>query len=258
MPLPQTVQCAVEGRVARVTLNRPPLHILDLPTLEQYAAALDRVSRESGVVVCILSATGDKAFSTGVDIKDHTPDRVGAMLVGFHNVIRKVRSLECVTLALVRGMALGGGFELALSCDMIIAEEDATLGVPETWLGCFPPVAAAVLPRHLSPQKAYEIVLGGEPITAVEAGQMGLVNLIAPRGRVDEAVERFIAPFTEKSAATLRLAKRALRIGETAGEFGAALDATERLYGDDLMATRDAAEGIRAYLEKREPRWEDR
>lgn len=257
MSAPNAVRLSVEGRVARVALNRPPLHILDLPTLEEYSSTLAQLDREQGVVVCVLEATGDKAFSTGVDVKDHTPDRVGAMLERFHGVIRKVRRLDCVTVAAVRGMALGGGFELALACDMIVAEEGATFGVPEIWLGCFPPVAAAVLPRHISPQKAYEIVLSGEPITAIEAQQMGLVNALAPRGRMEETVDRFASLFTEKSAAALRVAKRALRLSEEAA-FGRTLEETERLYLEDLMRTEDAREGIQAFLDKREPKWKDR
>jgi cyclohexa-1,5-dienecarbonyl-CoA hydratase len=251
------VRYAVEDRVARVTLDRPPLHILDIALMEELEGALGRVERESNAVVCVLGSTGDKAFSSGVDIKDHTAERVKAMLDGFHDVIRKVRSLECVTVAGVRGMALGGGFELALACDMIVAEEGSTFGVPEIWLGCFPPVAAAMLPRHLSPQKAYEIVLSGEPITAAEAGAMGLVNAVAPRGHLEETLERFISLFTEKSGSALRIAKRALRVAEERA-FGPALQETERLYLEELMKTRDAREGIEAYLAKREPKWEDR
>jgi cyclohexa-1,5-dienecarbonyl-CoA hydratase len=251
------VRYAVEARVARVTLDRPPLHIMDVGTLAELEAALGRVERESGAVICVLDSTGDKAFSAGVDIRDHTPDRVKTMLDGFHDVIRKVRGLDCVTVAAVRGIALGGGFELALACDMIVAEEGSTFGVPEIWLACFPPVAAAMLPRHLAPQKAYEIVLSGEPITAQEAGAMGLVNAVAPRGSLDTTLERFISRFSEKSGAALRIAKRALRAAEERA-FGPALEENERLYLEELMRTRDAREGIEAFLAKREPEWEDR
>ena len=252
----ESVRCSIEGRVARVTLDRPPLHILNIPTIQEYSNALGRVEREQPVV-CILDATGEKAFSAGVDIKDHTPDKVPAMLEQFHGLIRRVRRLECVTIAAVRGVALGGGFELALACDMIVAEEAATFGVPEIWLACFPPIAAAVLPRHIAPQKAYEIVLSGEPITAAEAAQMGLVNALAPRGKIEESIDRFVARFTEKSGAALRIAKRALRVSEEKA-FAPALDEIERLYLEDLMRTRDAHEGIQAYIERREPKWEDR
>jgi cyclohexa-1,5-dienecarbonyl-CoA hydratase len=190
-------------------------------------------------------------------VRDHTPDKVPAMLEHFHGLVRRIRALECVTIAAVRGVALGGGFELALACDMIVAEEGATFGVPEIWLACFPPIAAAVLPRHLPPQKAYELVLSGEPITAVEAMEMGLVNALAPRGALEQTLDRFVSRFAEKSGAALRIAKRALRVSEESA-FGAALDQMERLYRDELMRTRDAAEGIRAFIERREPKWEDR
>jgi cyclohexa-1,5-dienecarbonyl-CoA hydratase len=241
-----------EGRVARVTLDHPPLHVLDTLTVDALSSAIGQVERAEGVVVMILDATGEKAFSAGVDIAEHLPQRVPRMLERFHAVIRQVRALECVTVA-----ALGGGFELALSCDMMVAEEGASFGAPEIWLACFPPVTAAVLPRHLAPQKAYEIVLSGEQITAAEAEAMGLVNLVAPKGGLEGALARYVSLFTEKSAAALRVAKRALRAGEERG-FEAALRETERLYKEDLMRTEDAAEGIRAYLEKRESKWKDR
>jgi cyclohexa-1,5-dienecarbonyl-CoA hydratase len=251
------VHCEVKGRVARVTLDRPPIHVLSLPMMTELDEVVARVEREEGVVVMVLDATGDRAFSAGVDIKDHTPDKVPDMLGRFHSVIRRIRGLPCLTLAAVRGVALGGGFELALACDMIVAEEGASFGVPEIWLACFPPVAAAVLPHHIAPQKAYEIILSGEPITAAEAAQVGFVNAVAAKGQLEATVERFVSRFTEKSAAALRITKRVLRISEES-TFDPALRRIEKVYLDELMRTHDAVEGIQAYIEKREPRWEDR
>jgi cyclohexa-1,5-dienecarbonyl-CoA hydratase len=253
----ELIHYEVKGRIARITLDRPPLHVLSLPMMGELEAVLDRLAKEQGVVVAIIDSTGEKAFSAGVDIKDHTPDKVPAMIGCFHAVIRKLRALDCLTIAAVRGVALGGGFELALACDMIVAEEGSSFGVPEIWLACFPPVAAAVLPHHMAPQKAYEIVLSGEPITAVEGRDMGLVNRVAPRGELAPTLEKFVARFAEKSAAALRIAKRALRISEE-NTFDPALQRIEKIYLEDLMRTHDAEEGIRAYLEKREPRWKDR
>jgi cyclohexa-1,5-dienecarbonyl-CoA hydratase len=253
----ELVRVALQGRIARITLDRPPLHILDFPMMDALGEALGRVEREPGVVVAILDASGERAFSAGVNIADHTPEKVPEMIRRFHAIVRQLRALECVTVAATRGVALGGGFELALACDMIVAEEGSSFGVPEIWLACFPPVAAAMLPRHLAPQKAYEIVLGGEPITVIEAGQMGLVNAIAPRGKLEETLARYASMFTEKSAAALRIAKRALRAAEER-PFGPALEVGERLYLADLMRTKDAQEGVRAHMEKREPKWEDR
>lgn len=251
------VRLETAGRVARITLDRPPLHILDGATIDALGAAVARVAATSGVVVTVIGATGDKAFSSGVEIRDHVPEKAAAMIHRFHAVIRAVRALECVTVAAVRGVALGGGFELALACDMIVAEEGSSFGAPEIWLACFPPVGAAALPRHLAPQKAAEIVLSGEQITADEAAQMGLVNLVVAQGGMEGALARYVSLFTEKSAAALRIAKRALRAGEER-PFEAALAEAERLYLDELLRTEDAAEGINAYLEKREPRWKDR
>jgi cyclohexa-1,5-dienecarbonyl-CoA hydratase len=251
------LRLALDGRVARITLDYPPLHIIDFAMMDALEAAVADVAREPGIAVAVITATGDKAFSAGVDIKIHTPERAAEMLERFHEVIQAVGTLPCVTVAGVRGVALGGGFELALACDMIVAEEGSSFGLPEIWLGCLPPVAAAMLPRIIPPQKAYELVLTGEPITAAEARQLGLVNLLTPRGTLDAALASFISLFTEKSASSLRLAKRALRMGEEM-PTGEALAQIERLYRDELMRTEDAHEGIRAYLEKREAKWKDR
>jgi len=247
----------IEGRLARLTLDRPPLHILDFAMMEAIAAAVAKVAKEPGVAVLVITSTGDKALSAGVDIKIHTPEQAPAMLDRFHEIVRAVGSLPCTTVAGVRGVALGGGFELALACDMIVAEEGSSFGLPEIWLGCLPPAAAAMLPRLVTPQKAYELVLTGEPITAAEAKALGIVNILTPRGTLDAAVASYVSLFTEKSVAALRLAKRALRMGEEM-RTGEAMTQIERLYVDELMKTEDAHEGIRAYLEKREPKWKDR
>jgi cyclohexa-1,5-dienecarbonyl-CoA hydratase len=127
----ELVRVALQGRIARITLDRPPLHILDFPMMDALEEALGRVSREPGVVVAIVDATGERAFSAGVNIADHTPDKVPEMIRRFHAIIGQLRDLECVTIAAARGVALGGGFELALACDMIVAEEGSSFGVPE-------------------------------------------------------------------------------------------------------------------------------
>jgi cyclohexa-1,5-dienecarbonyl-CoA hydratase len=251
------LRLTADGRVARITLDRQPLHIIDFAMMDALEAAVADVARAPAIAAMVLTSGGDKAFSAGVDVKIHTPELVPAMLERFHAVVRAIGDLPCPTIAGVRGVALGGGFELALACDMIVAEEGSTFGLPEIWLGCLPPVAAAMLPHLITPQKAYELVLSGEPITAAEAKTLGLVNLLTPRGTLDAALASFVSLFTEKSAATLRLAKRALRLGEER-RTGEALTEIERIYREELMNTDDAREGIRAYLEKREAVWKDR
>src|SRR5690349_9382634 len=132
------VQLQIDGRVARLTLDRPPLHILDFPMMEALAAAVAKAGREPGVAALVLTSSGDKALSAGVDIKVHTPAEAPAMLSRFHEIVHAIGDLPCVTVAGVRGVALGGGFELALACDMIVAEEGSSFGLPEIWLGCLP------------------------------------------------------------------------------------------------------------------------
>ncbi len=239
--------------VARVTLNRPPLNIVDIPLMLELQAALDEIRAEVTTKVVVLAARG-KYFSAGVDVKDHTPDRVEAMLHEFHAVIRRLWSLEQPTVAAVQGSALGGGCELALACDFIIASADARFGQPEIRIGAFPPIAALLLARLVPRKKAFELTLTGDPIDAATAERWGLVNVVARAEEFDAAVETFVARLTQSSGAVLRLAKRAVR-APLAGEDEAALREIERLYLDELMQTEDAREGIAAFLEKRLPQW---
>jgi cyclohexa-1,5-dienecarbonyl-CoA hydratase len=179
------------------------------------------------------------------------------MLEAFHDVFRRLHALDCLTLAAVRGAALGGGAELAAFCDVVVAGDDATFGQPEIKLGVFPPIAAVHYPRRLGVGRTLSLLLSGDVIGAVEAERMGLVDQVVPAGRLAEAVDSRLARVRGRSAAVLRLTKRAVL--ESLGvSFEAALSTVEDLYRYELMATEDAAEGLRAFLEKRAPVWRDR
>lgn len=147
--------------------------------------------------------------------------------------------------------------ELAVSCDLILAGESARFGQPEIRLGCFPPVAAVWLPRLIGPHRATEVIVTGKTFTAREAETMGLVARVLPDDEVAAAVEGLLDELSRKSPIGLKFAKRALRYGRSLDPI-TALRAVERLYLDELMATEDAREGIRAFLEKREPVWTGR
>lgn len=259
----KTVHVHQEGRVAWLTLDHPPLNILDIPTIHQLAYAIascDRAARENELQVLVVRGAGERAFSAGVAVQDHTPDRVGPMLESFHRAIRLLRDLPAVTIAAVQGYCLGGGMELALACDMVVASETARFGQPEVDLGCYPPVAAALYPSLIGPGKTLDLLLTGRSLTCREAYRLGLVTRRVSSGRpggVDQAVAELAGEITSKSAAVTRLIKEAVRAGRDRG-FSAGLTEAERIYMDELASTEDMQEGVAAFLEKRRPVWRDR
>ena len=250
-----TVLLARDGRTATVTLNRPPLNILDIPTIARLGEVVSELDRDEELQLVVFRGAGDRAFSAGVAVQDHTPELVGPMLEGLHGAIRKLRDLSAVTIAAVQGHCLGGGMELALACDLVIATEDARFGQPEIELGCYPPVAAALYPALIGPGRTLDLLLTGRTLSCEEAEGMGL---IARRvSQLDEGLAKLTAEILAKSAAVVRLTKKAVRAGRDRG-FSEALTETERLYLDELCPTADMAEGVAAFLEKRRPVWKHR
>jgi cyclohexa-1,5-dienecarbonyl-CoA hydratase len=235
-----------------ITLSDPPLNILDITMLEELREAIGRVAADRHVL--ILDAEGEKAFSAGASVQDHLGDRVATMLEHFHDCFRMLAKLDIVTVALVRGAALGGGCELALACDFVLASHRAKFGQPEINLGVFPPVAAYQLSRQIAPRKGLELLLTGDPIDAVTAERLGLVNAVFPFAEFDARSEEWLQKLYKQSASSLRFAKRAFRLAQSA-DFNERLANVERLYLDELMQTNDANEGLNAFVEKRKPVW---
>jgi cyclohexa-1,5-dienecarbonyl-CoA hydratase len=239
--------------VARVVLDRPPLNVIDLDGARALAGALEGVQRMEGLAAVVLAARG-KAFCAGVDVRDHLPDRGAAMLAAFLRACRLLLGIETPVIAAVQGPALGGGMELTLVCDLVVASSRATFGQPEIKLGVFPPLAAAALPHLVPHHLASELVLTGRVLTAEEALRAGLANRVAPPEEFDAAVEALLAELRALSAPSLRLAKRALRLSRWRPEPDE-IEAAERFYVEHLMHTPDAVEGLQAFLEKRPPAW---
>ena len=252
-----SIRVEIAGRHATVTLARPPLNILDLETLAALEEGLAELAARSDVQLVVVRGEGGKAFSAGVSIHDHTPDKIDRMLLGFHGALGRLRALDALTVAAVDGHCLGGGMELACCCDLVVASERSRFGQPEIQLGCFPPVAAALLPRRIGAAATLELLLSGRTLGATEALSLGLVSRVVADGQVEGEIERIAEWLLAKSAVATRIIKRAVRAGEER-PFPAALKEAERLYLRDLAASADMREGIEAFLAKRPAEWKHR
>ncbi|HKW31803.1 MAG TPA: enoyl-CoA hydratase/isomerase family protein [Candidatus Acidoferrum sp.] len=251
----EAIQLRIENRNAWITLNRPPLNVLDTVMMESLDAALERALPKSDFVV--FHGAGAKAFCAGADVADHTPERVGKMLSSFHAVFRRLAPADCVTIAAVHGYCLGGGMELATFCDFVLATESAQFGQPEIKLGCYPPVAMVTLPRLIGMQAAAHLILTGHQIGATEAHRLGLVTRLVADHELPKAVDALLKELRTLSPRVLQLTRKTLARLHSA-DFLKQLEEAERVYLSELMQTHDAQEGIRAFLEKRKPVWKGR
>lgn len=239
--------------IATVTMNRPPLNVLHIPMMAEFDAVLENVLSGASLAAVIFRGTG-KAFSAGVDVADHTPEKVGEMIRRFHRIFRHLASTDALTIAVVHGAALGGGCELACFCDIVLASEKAKFGQPEVQVGVFPPVAACIFPPLIGMKKAIELNALGMTIAANEAHRIGLVNQVYAPDEFESQVEAYLACIRKLSRPVVRLAKRATTLLERE-QILAHLDRVEKLYLDDLLKLSDADEGILAFMEKRTPNW---
>jgi len=243
----------IQGSVARIGLRNLPLNVADVPMMEELSHALSEIEAQPGVCVIVLSGEG-KAFSAGVDVAAHTPDKVEEMLVKFHSVVRALIATKKVTIASVHGHCLGGGAELAMVCDIVYTADDAQWGFPEIKLGCYPPVACTALAALVGQKHAADLILTGRTISGEEAAAIGLANRALPTSGLEAAVEESVRQLVQLSPAALAIAKEAFYAWDSM-HFDKGLARAEKIYFEELIKTADANEGIRAFMEKRQPKW---
>jgi cyclohexa-1,5-dienecarbonyl-CoA hydratase len=240
-----------------ITINKPPVNILDIATMREITSALTELKSRGDVTAVVLRGYGHKSFSAGVDIKDHTLDKIPAMLEVFHGIFRLLREIPQISVAAVQGLCLGGGCELAIACDFLIVTSDAKLMQPEIDVGCYPPVAAALAPKLIGLKRAAPFIYLGQPLSGRDALDLGLASQLVEPDALDGAVEELLIKLNSKSRAVLRLARRALYAGAE-NNYLEALQKAEEIYLNELSKTADCAEGIEAFLNKRKPAWRHR
>ncbi len=253
---PETVHVAVAEGLGCITLDRPPVNVLTTAMMCDLAAALRSVAADDTVRVVRLDAAG-KAFSAGVDVSEHLGDRLSAMMAALADLFVAFDGVPQPIVAVVHGAALGGGLEVVLGCDLVVASEKATFGQPEIKLGVFAPPATVLLPRRIGFGAAAGLLLTGESVGAREAQRLGMVNEVFTAEGFDAKASAWLGNLLALSGAALRRAKRALR--ESSGiRVREAHGRVNDIYMNDLMATEDAHEGLRSFVEKRPAVWKHR
>lgn len=246
-----------EGSVLKILLNSPKANVLEAKMLDEISDVLSGLSNKKGVKLVVFEGSG-KHFSFGASVPEHTRDKAAMMLKFFHRMFYQLEDLAIPTMAVVRGQCLGGGMELALFCNFIVADQTAMFGQPEIVLGVFPPPASVMLQFKIGQALADDLALTGRSITANEAKQAGLVNLLVEEGQDPwEMASKWIAAhIVPKSASSLKIANKAVRM-----RFFRAiredLPRMEALYLKDLMESCDANEGINAFIAKRKAEWKN-
>jgi cyclohexa-1,5-dienecarbonyl-CoA hydratase len=238
-----------------ITLNRPPVNVLNIAMMEEINQALADWQGNKDLKVVLFNAKG-KCFSAGVDVGEHMGDLAPKMIEAFHRIFRLMDKVGAVTVASVSSSCLGGGCELAIFCDLVISGENAKYGQPEIQVGVFPPIAAQIMPRIIGRKAAMDLILSGRIISATEALQMGLVNKVASDETLEQETQAFVRTFLKLSAEVLRQTKQAVTAG-LRDDLEPSLKEIEDIYLNQLMKTHDAQEGLKAFLEKRKPTWEN-
>jgi cyclohexa-1,5-dienecarbonyl-CoA hydratase len=251
----QHIETKFEDGLGTITLNRPPVNVLNIAMMEEIDDVLKGWQGMKDLKVVLFNAKG-KCFSAGVDVGEHMGDLVIKMIEVFHGIFRIMDKLGIPTVASVYGSCLGGGCELAVFCDLVIASEGAKFGQPEILVGVFPPIAAQIMPRIMGRKNAMDLILSGRTIRAEEARAMGLVNKVVTEDELESATADFVKPYLKLSAEVLRKAKKAITVG-LMDDLEPSLKLIEDIYLNELMNTADAQEGLKAFLEKRKPEWKN-
>jgi cyclohexa-1,5-dienecarbonyl-CoA hydratase len=242
--------------VARITLDRPKFNMMNIEMMDELSGLFEALIQDDVLKCLVLYAEG-KHFCTGVEVADHKPDNVDDMMAAFNRIFELTEQLDVPIIASVQGYCLGGGMELAIACDVIVAAESAQFGQPEIKVGFFPPYAAIRLPQLVGPARAVEICTTGKFYSAEDARRMGMVAYVSENDRLGEITDKIVKEIQVNSPLIIRLNKRAVR-QHLGMAFKPALAGVSDLFLNTLMKTEDTQEGIASYEEKRKPVWKNR
>jgi cyclohexa-1,5-dienecarbonyl-CoA hydratase len=223
--------------------------------MEEINGVLGEWQGKKDLKAVLFNAKG-KCFSAGVDVGEHMGDLAPKMIEAFHRIFRLMDRLGIPTIASVRSSCLGGGCEVAIFCDFVVAGEGAKFGQPEIQVGVFPPIAAQIMPRIMGRKAAMDLILSGRIISASEALHLGLINKVVKDEDLEKETEAFVKPYLRLSAEVLRQCKSAITAG-LMDDLEPSLKRIEDIYLNRLMKTHDAQEGLKAFLEKRKPEWKN-
>ncbi len=252
----QHVKFAVDGAVARLTLNRPEHNLLNEAMLREIADGIDWVGERDAIKLVILDSAC-KVFCGGIDIGEYTSQRVFQMLDAFHGAFAAMLGVGKPVLCIVNGPAIGGGAELAAFGDFVVATPKARFAQPEITIGMFPPLASTILPFLVGPKIALELVLTGEPVSAERALELGMVNRLVPEEKLEQTVNDLVARITAQSGPVLTMAKKAI-LGGMGMSLRDGLKQSMNIFLNELYRLEDSQEGLRALVEKRKPQWKNR
>ena len=250
------LKIAKDGQVARITLDRPKHNVMNIPMMNELNAELESIAADKELK-CVLITGEGKSFCAGVEVADHKPDNVDAMIATFNRIFELINMIDIPIIAGVNGACLGGGMELAIACDIVIASKKAIFGQPEIKLGFFPPYAALRLPELVGEAKAIEILTTGRNYSAKQSKKLGFVSQVASADEFAEAIESTIKEICMSSPLIIRLNKRAVKKHLGAG-FTQGIDQVSDYFLNTLMKTEDTLEGIASFEEKRRPVWKNK
>jgi len=249
------IEIDIKDGLGTITLDRPPVNVLNIAMMEEINGVLRDWQGKNDLKILLFNARG-KCFSAGVDVGEHMGDMAPKMIDAFHGMFRLIAGFEIPTVASIFSSCLGGGCELAIFCDMVIAAAGSKLGQPKIQVGVFPPIAAQIMPRIIGRKAAMDLILSGRVISADEAMQIGLINKVVPDDELESATANFVKPYLGLSAQILRKTKKAIIAG-LRDDFEPSLNIIEDIYLNELMPSEDAQEGLKAFLEKRKPVWKN-